>query len=465
MEFNYNGIDPNNILFNDNDWIEDLTLLENNNDNNNNNNDNNNDNNNNDNNNDNNNNDNNNNNNKNTINADDSKNNIIFIDSTTDADPDPDPNHNLDNFIKNGIRKLLESSQDNEKTIEMLAETNPYLSAYLKHVSDFEDPNIKWEPILSTTSSRYTVYPIIYQEVWENYKDQLKLNWVVEEIDLSKDVVDWINALSKEDRTFIMHVLAFFAAADGIVNDNVGDDGLSSELQIKEGKCAYAKQVEMENTHGEMYSLLIDTLIKNPTLKDKLINSIKTMPSIKRKAEWAIKWKNNDTTFAHKLVANAIIEAIFFSGSFASIFWLKTRHGSIMRGLIKSNKFIARDENKHVELACILYSLLKNKLKESIVQNMINDAIIIEDEFINNGLPGKLIGMNAKLMSQYIRYCGDRLLRQLGYKKLYNVTNPFEFMNKIGVFSKDNFFEERNDAYTDSKIDNERTFKLLSDGY
>lgn len=340
--------------------------------------------------------------------------------------------------------------------------TEPYLPAYHKYASDFVEVEIKREPILSTISERYTVYPIQYTAVWENYKGQLKLNWVVEEVDLSKDVAHWNNLLSIDDRTFIMHVLAFFATADGIVNANIKQN-LIDVVKIKEAECAYGKQFEMENAHGEMYSLMLDTFIKDPFLKKNLIEAIKTMPSIKKKAQWCKKWICSDKTYAHKLIAFAIVEGIFFSGSFASIFWLKTRPGSIMPGLRKSNKFIARDENKHVELAYILYSLLKNRLKESVVHEILEEAIMIEEEFINDSLPCRLIGMNAILMSQYIKYVADRLLVQLGYQKKYNADNPFEYMKKIDTFVKSNFFEERNDEYSDAKIDNPRVFVLLDD--
>lgn len=347
-------------------------------------------------------------------------------------------------------------------TDEILDEkiTEPYLIFYRKYLDDFfNSKQIVPEPILSLKSHRYTVFPIQYHTIWKNYKNQLKNNWVVEEVDLSKDVAHWEKMLSSNDRTFIMHVLAFFAAADGLVNANIKEN-LIDVVKIKEAECAYGKQFEMENAHGEMYSLMLDTFVKDDVLKSKLIDSIKTMPSIKKKADWCQKWINSDKTYAHKLVSFAIVEGVFFSGSFCAIFWLKTRKGSVMPGLIKSNRFIARDEAKHVELACLLYALLNNKLRESVVYDIIEEAVQIEDEFINASLPCKLIGMNSKLMSQYIRYVADRLLVQLGYNKKYNVENPFEFMNKIDTYVKGNFFEERNDGYSDAKIDNARVFRI-----
>jgi len=336
-----------------------------------------------------------------------------------------------------------------------------YFIAYNNYKSDFANENIKPEPILSELSSQDTIFPIKYNTVWKNYKTQEKLHWIAEEIDMSKDYDHWIQKLDDDDRKFIMHVLAFFSASDGIVNANIKKN-LIDLIKIKEAECAYGKQFAMENIHGEMYSIMLDLFIGHDgVLKEKLINAVKTMPSIKKKAQWCKRWIDCDKTFAHKLVAFAIVEGVFFSGSFASIFWLKTRPGSIMPGLIKSNKFIARDENLHVELACILYGLLVNKLKEKVVYEIIEEAILIEEEFINSSLPCKLLGMNSELMSQYIKYTADRLLVQLGYTKKYNVTNPFEYMKKIDTFVKVNFFEERNDAYSNSKIDNPRIFNLL----
>ena len=377
------------------------------------------------------------------------------LNTETDASREDSLPSKMSDECESNMEFINDESEDDGEDI-----TEPYLPAYYAYANDFINETIEKEPILSTTSSRYTVYPIKYQDVWKNYKDQLKINWVVEEVDLSKDITDWENKLSSDDRKFIMHVLAFFAAADGIVNANIKEN-LIDVVKIKEAECAYGKQFEMENTHGEMYSLMLDTFIKNNVLKNKLVHAIKTMASIRKKAIWCKKWINSDKTYAHKLVAFAIVEGIFFSGSFASIFWLKTRAGSLMPGLRKSNKFIARDENLHVALACILYELLKNRLKESVVYKILEEAIEIEEEFINSSLPCRLLGMNAELMTQYIKYVADRLLVQLGYQKKYNVENPFEYMKKIDTFTKSNFFEERNDAYCQSQIDNPREFVLL----
>lgn len=378
---------------------------------------------------------------------------------------DEDNNINSESIMESddvsGMIHFINEDQNGDD--ELMVNTEPYLPSYQDHAKDFLNEEIKNEPILSLKSQRYTVYPIEYPTIWKNYKDQLKINWVVEAVDLSKDRQHWNNNLSANDRKFIMHVLAFFASADGIVNANIKEN-LIDVVKIKSAECAYGKQFEVENMHGEMYSLMLDTFVKDIDLRMKLINAIKTMPAIKKKAKWCKRWIESDKTYAHKLVAFAIVEGVFFSGSFASIFWLKTRPGKIMPGLIKSNKYIARDENKHVELACLLYDQLENKLKESVVHEILEEAIVIEEEFINDSLPCRLLGMNSELMSQYIKYVSDRLLVQLGYKKKFNVENPFEYMKKIDTFVKANFFEERNDEYlADAQIDNPREFVFLED--
>lgn len=340
-------------------------------------------------------------------------------------------------------------------------EADTYLEAYECYRNDFSQPLVD-EPILSNRSERYTIYPIEYSTVWAIYKKMQQDNWVVEEVDLSKDSAHWA-ALSSDEKVFLMYVLAFFASADGIVNANIKANVID-KIKIKEGECAYGKQFDMENVHAEMYALMIDTFIKDYVVKDKLINAVKTLEGVQRKAKWCERWIKSNKPFAHKIIAFAIVEAIFFSGAFASIFWLKTR-GSIMPGLRKSNKFIARDEALHVLLACEIYRLLRNKLNESVVYQMLDEAIADEESFINDSLPCKLLGMNAQLMSQYIKYCADRLLVQLGYTKKYRVDNPFEFMKKIDTFCKDNFFESRNDSYSDAKINNPRHFVILENGF
>lgn len=335
-----------------------------------------------------------------------------------------------------------------------------YMNAYLKYQNDFEGTTIKEEPILSSSKQRYTVYPIEYQTIWNNYKNQDKLRWTVGEVDLSKDVHHWDHVLSARDKYFLMHVLAFFAASDGIVNMNIKKN-LIDLVKIKEAECAYGKQFDMENTHAEMYALMLETFVKDKATRDNLINSIKYMPCIRKKAAWCEKWIESDKTFAHKLFAFAIVEGVFFSGSFASIFWLKVRQGALMPGLRKANRFIARDEALHVNLAEALYLLLKNRLSEDVIYQIIDEAVQIEDEYINEALPCRLLGMNSVLMSQYIRYVADRLLVQLGYNKRYNTVNPFDFMNKIDTFHKLNFFEDRGDEYVNANIDNVREFKFV----
>ena len=343
-----------------------------------------------------------------------------------------------------------------------LEDTEPYLPSYRKYCDDFINKDIVIEPILSKTSSRFAVHPIVFEKIWDLYKLQLQNNWTVEEVDLAKDVDDWEHLLNHNDRIFLMHVLAFFASADGIVNANIKEN-IIDHITIKEAECAYSKQFEMENAHGEMYSLMIDTYIgKNGVLKNKLFNSIKTMPAMKKKTEWCMKWIKSDKPFCHKMLAFAIVEGIFFSGSFASIFWLKLRKGNPMVGLIKSNQFIARDEAIHVKLAVAIYELLKNRIKQSVVNEMIKEAVEIEKEFINYALKCDMIGMSSKLMSTYIEYVSDQLLVQFGYNKLYNVDNPLEYMNKIGMNDKVNFFEARNTAYLDGKVNNPRIFRRAS---
>lgn len=334
------------------------------------------------------------------------------------------------------------------------------MNSYHKYSDDFTSSIITPEPILNPSNKRYAMYPVQYKTIWANYKTQLKNHWVVDEVDMSKDIDQWNNKLADSDRHFLSHVLAFFASADGIVNMNIKTNMIDL-IQIKEAECAYGKQFDMENIHGEMYSIMIDVLISDNTQKTKLFNSIATMPTIAKKAQWCDRWINSDKTFAHKLVAFAIVEGVYFSGSFASIFWLKTRPDSPMPGLRKSNRFIARDEALHVDLACQLYSLLDHRLKQDIVNDMIKDAVKIEEEFINEAIPCALLGMNASSMTEYIKYTADRLLVQLGYNKLYDAKMVFDFMNRIDMFVKANFFEERNDSYTSAAIDNPRVFKIL----
>lgn len=273
------------------------------------------------------------------------------------------------------------------------------------------------------------------------YKKAEASFWTAEEIDLSKDLSDWHHKLNDDERYFISHVLAFFAASDGIVNENLVQR-FSNEVQAPEARCFYGFQIMMENIHAETYSLLIDTYIKDPKQRTYLFDAIETIPCIKKKAEWAIKWiEDTESTFAQRLIAFAAVEGIFFSGSFASIFWLKKR--GLMPGLSFSNELISRDEGLHTDFACLLFNHLNSKPDPAAVLAIITEAVAIECEFLTEALPVALLGMNAKLMVQYIEFVADRLLLSLGNKKHYNSTNPFDFMESISLAGKTNFFEKR----------------------
>ena len=299
--------------------------------------------------------------------------------------------------------------------------------------------SVQEEPILRENKDRFVLFPIQHNDIWEFYKKAEASFWTAEEIDLGQDLKDWEN-LNDGERHFISHVLAFFAASDGIVNENLAGNFVA-EVQYTEAKFFYGFQIAMENVHSETYSLLIDTYIKDPTEKDRLLHAIDTMDLVKKKAEWALRWIENGS-FQERLIAFAAVEGIFFSGSFCSIFWLKKR--GLMPGLSFSNELISRDEGLHCDFACLLYnSHLKNKLPESTVLELIKDAVEIEKEFVTEALPVKLIGMNADLMCQYIEFVADRLLQELGCPKVYNAKNPFDFMEMISLQGKTNFFEKR----------------------
>jgi ribonucleoside-diphosphate reductase beta chain len=303
------------------------------------------------------------------------------------------------------------------------------------------------EVLLKENKDRFVLLPIKYPEIWEMYKKTEASFWTAEEIDLSDDQKHW-DGLNDGERHFISHVLAFFAASDGIVNENLAVNFMR-EVQLPEARCFYGFQIMMENIHSETYALLIDSYIKDPVEKDRLFNAIETVPCVKRKAEWALRWIDGGN-FAERLVAFAAVEGIFFSGSFCSIFWLKKR--GLMPGLTFSNELISRDEGMHCEFACLLYRMLENKLSEEAVQSIIRDAVEIEKEFVTDALPVALIGMNAKLMSQYIEFVADRWLVELGYSKIYNTTNPFDFMEMISLQGKTNFFEKRVGDYQKSGV-------------
>ena len=295
------------------------------------------------------------------------------------------------------------------------------------------------EPILKENKDRFVLFPIVHNDIWEFYKKAEASFWTAEEIDLSQDLKDWAN-LNDGERHFISHVLAFFAASDGIVNENLAENFVA-EVQYTEAKFFYGFQIAIENIHSETYSLLIDTYIKDPLEKDRLLHAIDTMALVKKKAEWALRWIEKGT-FAERLIAFAAVEGIFFSGSFCSIFWLKKR--GLMPGLSFSNELISRDEGLHCDFACLIYNNhLVNKLPNDTVVEIIKDAVEIEKEFVTEALPVKLIGMNAELMCQYIEFVADRLLQELGCDRAFNSTNPFDFMEMISLQGKTNFFEKR----------------------
>jgi len=299
------------------------------------------------------------------------------------------------------------------------------------------------ESILKEDINRYVMFPIKYDDIWSMYKKQVDCFWRAEEIDLSKDMKDW-NTLNKDEKFFISMILAFFAGSDGIVLENLAVRFMS-DIQVAEARAFYGFQIAMENIHSETYSLLIDTYIKNKDEKNKLFNAINEFPCIKKKADWAIKYINCDDSFAVRLVAFAVVEGLFFSGAFCSIYWLKKR--GLLQGLTFSNELISRDEALHTEFAILLYSKLENRLVERIVHNIIKEAVEIEKEFINEALPCRLIGMNAGMMNRYIEFVADRLCSQLGYVKIYNTINPFDFMEMISLEGKGNFFEKRISDY------------------
>ena len=302
---------------------------------------------------------------------------------------------------------------------------------------------ISVEPILEEDKSRFVLFPIEHSDIWQMYKKHEASFWTAEEIDLGQDLKDW-NNLNDGERHFISHVLAFFAASDGIVNENLAVNFLS-EVQYAEAKCFYGFQIMMENIHSETYSLLIDTYIKDNVEKDRLLNAIDTIPCVQKKAEWALRWIDNGS-FAERLIAFAAVEGLFFSGSFCSIFWLKKR--GLMPGLTFSNELISRDEGLHRDFACLLYTdHIRNQMDPAAVYDIIRNAVEIEQEFVSDALPVSLIGMNAELMKQYIEFVADHLLISLNLQKIYNATNPFDFMDMISLQGKTNFFEKRVGEY------------------
>eukprot|EP00537_Pseudo-nitzschia_pungens_P002574 CAMPEP_0172355838 /NCGR_PEP_ID=MMETSP1060-20121228/228_1 /TAXON_ID=37318 /ORGANISM="Pseudo-nitzschia pungens, Strain cf. cingulata" /LENGTH=410 /DNA_ID=CAMNT_0013075693 /DNA_START=57 /DNA_END=1289 /DNA_ORIENTATION=+ len=305
------------------------------------------------------------------------------------------------------------------------------------------------EPLLVENPHRFVIFPIRDNDLWEMYKKAEASFWTAEEIDLGADMTDWVK-LSDNERHFISHVLAFFAASDGIVNENLAQNFMT-ELQSPEGRCFYGFQIAVENIHSETYSLLIDTYIKDNNEKMHLLHAIDTVPCVQKKAQWALQWcDSNMASFAERCVAFCVVEGIFFSGSFCAIFWLKKR--GLMPGLAFSNELISRDEGLHCDFACMLYNKLVNKLSPERIVEIVTDAVDIEKEFVSDALPVELIGMNSGLMQQYIEFCADRLLVALGASKHYNTPNPFEWMEMISLQGKTNFFEKRVGEYAKSGV-------------
>ena len=311
--------------------------------------------------------------------------------------------------------------------------------------STLQEPEVlKKEPLLDESDERYVMFPIQDNDIWNLYKKQVDCFWRAEEVDLSKDISDW-NKLNSDEKHFISMVLAFFAASDGIVLENIAVRFMS-DVQLSEARAFYGFQIAMENIHSEMYSILIDTFIQDSSQRDKLFNALNNYPCIEKKGLWARQWiHDKESGFAERLVAFACVEGIFFSSAFASIYWIKKR--GLLPGLTLSNEFISRDEALHTEFAVLLYNKLQNRLSEGMIHHIIKDAVEIEKEFITESLPCRLIGMNAKLMTQYIEFVADRLTVQLGYTKIYNASNPFDFMELISIDTKVNFFERTNSAY------------------
>lgn len=327
-----------------------------------------------------------------------------------------------------------------------------------------EENMVVVEPILKENPNRFVIFPIKHDDIWGFYKDMEASFWTAEEIDLSQDIVDWENKLNDNERYFIKHVLAFFAASDGIVNNNIGENFVN-EVQYPEAMFVYTFQMMMENIHSETYSLLIDTYVKNEEEKDKLFNAIENFPTIKKKADWALNWVESES-FAERLVAFAAVEGIFFSGAFCAIFWLKKR--GLLAGLTFSNELISKDEASHTDFAVHLHNKhLINKVPEYRIKEIITSALDVEREFITESLPVSLIGMNSKLMVEYLEFVADKLLLELGCSKVYGSKNPFDFMDMLSLEGKTNFFEKRVSEYQKSGVKNsgegKESFKLEED--
>ncbi|XP_023144929.1 ribonucleoside-diphosphate reductase subunit M2 [Amphiprion ocellaris] len=361
-------------------------------------------------------------------------------------------------------------SLDKENTPPSLSSSRILASKTARRIFDDAAPKAvkkssssEEEPLLKDNPRRFVIFPIQYHDIWQMYKKAEASFWTAEEVDLSKDLQHW-ETLKEEEKYFISHVLAFFAASDGIVNENLVER-FTQEVQVTEARCFYGFQIAMENIHSEMYSLLIDTYIKEPKEREYLFNAIETLPCVKKKADWALNWiGNKNATYGERVVAFAAVEGIFFSGSFAAIFWLKKR--GLMPGLTFSNELISRDEGLHCDFACLMFKHLLNKPSTETVTTIIRNAVEIEQEFLTEALPVKLIGMNCELMKQYIEFVADRLLLELGFSKIYRVENPFDFMENISLEGKTNFFEKRVGEYQRMGVmsgTTDNTFRLDAD--
>lgn len=308
------------------------------------------------------------------------------------------------------------------------------------------------EWLLEENPNRFVLFPIQHSDIWEMRKRAIASFWTADEIDLASDLVDWRDKLNDNERHFIKHVLAFFAASDGIVNENLAVN-FYNEVQIPEARSYYAAQIQIEDIHSETYSLLIDTYIQDAKEKDALFHAIDTLPCVQKKAQWALNWIGSQASFAERLVAFAVVEGIFFSGSFCAIYWLKKR--GLMAGLTFSNELISRDEGTHCDFACLLYAKLQNRLSEARIHDIVSKAVEIEKEFVSDALPVSLLGMNAESMCEYIEFVANRLLVELGYSKLYpNARNPFSWMDMISLQGKTNFFEKRVGDYQKAGVMN-----------
>lgn len=365
---------------------------------------------------------------------------------------------NMINLCKDNKKAVLKEKDTN------IIEENPKSETITPTIHEGApmkfDPDL--EPLLRENPRRFVIFPIQYPDIWEKYKEAEACFWTTEEINLSDDVKDWEEKLNDNERYFLSHVLAFFAASDGIVNENLVER-FSQEVQVTEARCFYGLQIAIENVHSETYSMLIETYISNPDQKEYLFNAIETMPCVKKKADWALKWIGSKTaTFGERIIAFAAVEGIFFSGSFASIFWMKKR--SLMPGLTFSNELISRDEGLHCKFACLLFSHLVQKPSENRIANIVLDAVKIEKEFLTEALPVSLIGMNCELMCKYIEFVADNLLTKLSCKKVFNTENPFDFMNNISIDGETNFFEKKVGEYQKPELgnvdDQEETYSL-----